>query len=45
MKVDRYKRCVGNFSSGSVSIESIRNKTMSFTLYFGSKTEQPTQFI
>ena len=45
MKVDRYKRCVGNFSSRSVSIESIRNKTMSFTLYFGSKTKQPTKFI
>ena len=45
MKVDRYKRYVGNFSSSYVSIESIRNKTMSFTLYFGSKTEQPTQFI
>ena len=45
MKVDRYKRCVGNFSFGSVSIGSVRNKTMSFTLYFGSKTEQPIQFI
>ena len=45
MKVDRYKRCVGNISSSYVSIESIRNKTMSLTLYFGSKTEQPTQFI
>ena len=45
MKVDRYKRCVGNISSSYVSIESIRNKTMSLTLYFDSKTEQPTQFI
>ena len=45
MKVDRNKCYVGNFSSGSINIESIKSKAMSFTLYFGSKTEQPTQFI